>query len=201
MSYAALRSYISKIHQVRYFMPPFAGTDEEVDALAAYIAGGLHGKEIVTVKAQGSGEQLFETNCAACHEAADLAPPLEGNSQEEISGLLATLDEISDEMVPFDGSEAEFEMLSRYLFSLNNGTGGGEAAVTGVAGEELFEINCSACHVAEDLAAVVSEWDSGEFRAALDKLETLSDEMPPYDGTAAEKDTLSQYIDKLTGEL
>ena len=50
MSYAALRSYISKIHQVRYFMPPFAGTEEEADALAAYIAGGLHGKEIVTVK-------------------------------------------------------------------------------------------------------------------------------------------------------
>ena len=201
MSYTALRSYISKIHQVRYFMPPFAGTDEEVDALAAYIAGGLHGKEIVTVKEQSGGERLFETNCAACHEAADLAPPLEGNSQEEISGLLATLDEISDEMVPFAGSDAEFEMLSRYLFSLNNGTGGGDAAVTGAAGEELFEINCSACHVAEDLAAVVSEWGRGEFRAALDKLETLSAEMVPYDGTAAEKDTLTEYMEKLKGEL
>ena len=201
MSYAALRSYISKIHQVRYFMPPFAGTEEEVDALAAYIAGGLHGKEIVTVKAQGSGEQLFETNCAACHDAADLVPALEGNGQEELIGLLATLDELSDEMTPFDGSEAEFEMLSRYLFSLNNELGSGEAAASGADGEELFEANCSACHVAEDLAAVVSEWGSGVFRAALDKLETLSDEMAPFDGTAAEKDTLTEYIDKIKGEI
>ena len=201
MSYTALRSYIKKIHQVRYFMPPFAGTDEEADALAAYIAGGLHGKEIVPAKEQSGGEQLFETHCASCHEVVDLAPPLEGNSQEEIISLLATLDDISDEMEPFAGNEGEFEMLSRYLFSLNNETGGGDAAETAADGEELFDINCSACHVAEDLAAVASEWGRGEFRAALDKLETLSEEMVPYDGAAAEKDALTEYLEKLKGEL
>ena len=201
MSYTALRSYIKKIHQVRYFMPPFAGTDEEADALAAYIAGGLHGKEIVSAKKQSGGEQLFETHCASCHEVVDLAVPLEGNSQEEIISLLATLDDISDEMEPFAGNEGEFEMLSRYLFSLNNETGGGDAAETAADGEELFDINCSACHVAEDLAAVASEWGRGEFRAALDKLETLSEEMVPYDGAAAEKDALTEYLEKLKGEL
>jgi mono/diheme cytochrome c family protein len=200
MSYGALRSYIGKIHQMRYFMPPFVGTEEEVDALAAYIAGGLHGKEIVAVKKEDSGVRLFEENCAACHDSADLAPSLDGNSQEELAGLLARLDEISEEMVPFAGSEEEFKMLSGYLFSLNNETGS-QADTGETDGAELFDINCSACHAAEDLAVAVSEWSPEEFRSVLDKLETLSEEMAPYEGTAGEKDALTEYMEKLKGEL
>ncbi len=200
MSYGALRSYIGKIHQMRYFMPPFVGTGEEVDALAAYIAGGLHGKEIVTVKQEDSGVRLFEENCAACHDSADLAPSLDGNSQEELAGLLTRLDEISEEMVPFAGSEEEFKMLSGYLFSLNNETGS-QADTGKTDGAELFDINCSACHAAEDLAVAVSEWSPEEFRSVLDKLETLSEEMVPYEGTAGEKDALTEYMEKLKGEL
>ena len=45
MSYPALTTYIGRMHEIRPFMPPFAGSDSEARALAAYIVGDLHGKE------------------------------------------------------------------------------------------------------------------------------------------------------------
>ena len=46
MSYPAMAAYIRTIHEKRYFMPPFAGTEAEGGALAAFIVKELHGKEI-----------------------------------------------------------------------------------------------------------------------------------------------------------
>jgi len=44
MSYSALLNYIKTIHEKRYFMPPFAGNEEEVRALATYIIRDLNGQ-------------------------------------------------------------------------------------------------------------------------------------------------------------
>jgi mono/diheme cytochrome c family protein len=125
MSYSALTKYIGKIHKVRYFMPPFAGTNDEAKALAAYIAGDLHGKEIADPTATDngaiSGKQVFEDNCSACHEPDDLAPALEGEDIESLRSTLLTLPAISDEMPPFEGSRAERNALADYLNSLNGG--------------------------------------------------------------------------------
>ncbi len=70
MSYSALAKYIQKIHKVRYFMPPFAGTEEEAKALAAFIAGDIHGKEIVDVAPARNDPQaiaaaLFDEHCSS----------------------------------------------------------------------------------------------------------------------------------------
>ncbi len=127
MSYRALIKYISRIHDVRYFMPPFVGTEKESMALAAYIAGGIHGKDIAepepakAMDAIASGEGLFEDNCAACHETADLVDGVEGQSGAELVQMLKTLDEISDEMEPFAGTEEEHKVLAEYLGSLPEG--------------------------------------------------------------------------------
>jgi mono/diheme cytochrome c family protein len=125
MSYTALSKYIGKIHKIRYFMPPFAGTDEEAKALAAYIVGDLHGKETIettaTDRGQINGQQVFEDNCSACHEPDDIAPALEGESIESLRSILLTLPEISEEMIPFEGSSDEHDALADYLNSLNGG--------------------------------------------------------------------------------
>jgi mono/diheme cytochrome c family protein len=125
MSYRALTKYIGKIHEVRYFMPPFAGTEEEAKALAAYIAGGLHGKDVAETKeVTGSletGKVLFEDNCSSCHEAAELHAALQDNNQAEIIEMFSTLDGISDEMEPFEGSEEEQSQLADYLRSIEQG--------------------------------------------------------------------------------
>ncbi len=51
------------------------------------------------------------------------------------------------------------------------------------------------------MAEIVSGWDREEIRAALDKLETLSEEIVPYDGSALQKDRLAEYMENLTGEI
>ena len=125
MSYRALVKYIQKIHEVRYFMPPFAGTEEEGKALAAYIAGGLHGKEIAeqeqAMNPMDTGKLLFEDNCSACHEIDDMVDPMQGIEKTEIGEILTTLNEISDEMEPFSGTDQEKNALTDFLNSLNKG--------------------------------------------------------------------------------
>jgi mono/diheme cytochrome c family protein/cytochrome bd-type quinol oxidase subunit 1 len=126
MSYRALTKYIGRIHEIRYFMPPFAGTEEEAAALAAYIAGGVHGKEIeaessAAVQGKNVGQSLFEDNCSSCHAPEDLAAAIEGISRGEIGSMLLSLDEISDEMEPFGGTAPEVEALAVYLENLNRG--------------------------------------------------------------------------------
>lgn len=101
-------------------MPPFAGTKEEAGALAAYIAGSLHDKETEEVQSGDQGEVpsgmiLFEDNCSACHEADEITSSIEGQSKEETLQMLSTLDEISDEMEPFAGSDEEAKLLSEFL--------------------------------------------------------------------------------------
>ena len=201
MSFGAMSSYIKKIHKVRYFMPPFAGTDEEADALAAYIIAGLHGKEVVFEQQPAGGVDgavLFENNCAACHAPEDLSPAFEEMELPGIREQLATLDQISDEMVPFEGSEEEAELLARFLFALNNEVA--NEPPEEIDGVMLFENNCSVCHANEDVAEFVSGWDRSTIREALDELETLSEEMPPYEGSNAEKEALANYLNSLKGE-
>lgn len=99
-------------------MPPFVGTEQEGRALAAYIAGGLHGKDVQEPQQDSGsvakGPALFEENCASCHALEDLSS-LQGVAQEEIVALLRTLNEISAEMQPFDGSAEEHEQLAAFL--------------------------------------------------------------------------------------
>ncbi len=269
MSYAAMSSYIKRIHEVRYFMPPFAGTDAEADALAAYLVGSWHGKDVAPAATGGAGEELFDAHCAACHapedltgslgelavvdivdllgrlddisaemepfsgsdgEAAELAAFLRSPSgtdgaaapvgpdgealfeeqcsvchaPEDLTGslgelpvadivdLLGRLDEISAEMEPFSGSDAEAAELAAFLGTPSGGAGA--AVPARPDGEMLFSDNCAVCHAPEDLGAVLVSWERGAVRAALDNLEAISEEMPPYEGTAEEKDALTDYL-------
>lgn len=123
MSYQGLISYIKKIHEVRYFMPPFAGTDQEAAALAAFIAGGLHGREIVETVSHGpggvaTGEMVFEDHCAACHDTEEMTEKVSDWNRAEIYTALGELDELVEDMPPFEGTEAERNILADYLETL-----------------------------------------------------------------------------------
>jgi mono/diheme cytochrome c family protein len=202
LSHKALVSYIDKIHEVRYFMPPFAGTQEEATLLASYITAGLHGKELVTETDKAGadpGRELFEIHCAACHEPDDLGPSTEDLDQAEIADLLTRLDELSDEMVPFEGTEEEAADLATYLYFLSERD---EAPPPPAAesGSSIFESECAACHSAEDMAAMLDGWEPAEIRESLDKLDELSDEMVPYEGSPEEKEALSNFLHSLGRE-
>jgi mono/diheme cytochrome c family protein/cytochrome bd-type quinol oxidase subunit 1 len=103
-------------------MPPFVGTDAEKRALAIHLArlGGdaEAGVTAATGAAATSGEEAFETHCAACHGPDSpwpMAERLAGRSPEEFYDLLGRLPEVREEMPPFAGTEEERDALAEYL--------------------------------------------------------------------------------------
>ena len=201
MSFRALTKYIDTIHERRYFMPPFFGTDAEKKALATYIVGGLLGKEIVKelpkqMDSLAMGRAVFEEHCSSCHAPDDLTSGFDGVPLVEIIATLPILNEISDEMEPFAGTAKEGEALSRYLDGLNNPVTQlpiqEEGAITG---ELLFEDNCSSCHELSEMAEIVEGQGKTGLVTMLGELNDISDEMEPFSGTAEEQDTLAEFLE------
>jgi mono/diheme cytochrome c family protein len=200
MSKRALLAYISKIHQVRYFMPPFVGTDKEMDALASYIASALHGREGVEPVQQESGAvavgaMLFEENCSACHGVQDMTSQPQEMGLEDFRQMLATLDELSDMMEPFDGSEEEQHNLASFLLSLNAPD---DSVDTENSGSILFEENCSACHGLEEIQEALSGSSPDEIVTILHTLDEIDTMMEPFPGTGKEAKSLAEFLQ--TGE-
>jgi len=110
--------------------------------------------------------------------------------------MLATLDELSDEMIPFDGSAEEAAQLGSFLYFLSERE---DAPVATADGALLFESECSACHAEEEMAEALDGWEQAEISEALDTLDELSDEMVPFEGSQEEKDALSGYLHNLGG--
>ncbi len=122
MSYTALTKYIEKIHKIRYFMPPFAGTKEEAKALSAFIAGELLGKEVKEPESQKlDGKTIFENNCSSCHEVEDFEDLISGWSKEKVRKALDMLDKLNEEMPPYEGTPEEKDILTNYLLKIAGG--------------------------------------------------------------------------------
>ena len=66
--------------------------------------------------------------------------------------------------------------------------------------EMIYNTVCAACHATEDMAAALEGWDQAEIRDTLDKLDELSDEMLPFEGSPEEKDALTNFLHKLGRE-
>lgn len=199
MSYQALTGYIGRIHEIRSFMPPFVGTKAEAGALAAYIAGELHGKDTaVAVPAAGdsqaAGRALFEAHCSACHAVEEVAGQFAGKDGAAVGEILLKLNEISDEMQPFSGTEAERSLLSGYLLS----PGGEAPAATEADGPAVFDKHCSSCHGVDDLTERTRAWDRQLIYTNLGRLPELVEAMPPFTGSEQERQTLADYLDSLT---
>lgn len=210
MSFGALRSYLASIHDKRYFMPPFVGTDAELQALAAYIAGGLNHKPLTETAVTGDdhGKELFDNNCAACHGADVLKPLLAGWPQEKIRGALDRLPALNPAMPDYTGPPADKDAVAGYLFSFNHPPAGPQAAPAGAPaaaapaagkGAGLFADNCTACHGLDQIKPALKGWPRAKIRAALDKLSALNPAMPDYGGTAVEKDAVADYLVQQTG--
>ncbi|MBN2429847.1 MAG: c-type cytochrome [Acidobacteria bacterium] len=190
MSYRAMVSYIKTIHEKRYFMPPFAGTDAEAEALAAYLVGGLHGKEMVMASPEGEsmadqGARIFEENCSACHGYDAIAPSLAGWDADRIREALDHLSQLNEMMEDFTGTAAEKEALTQFLLT------GGRVPPDGAV---LFEENCSMCHGLAEIQPGMSGWDRVKIRQSLDNLSAINEMMADYDGSTSEKDALADYL-------
>lgn len=106
-------------------MPPFAGTAEERDALAAYLAtlGGATPAEIAQAGAEATlGAKTFDEKCSPCH-GPDAAVPFnpKGRQASEFYDLIGRLPQVRDVMPPFEGTDEERRALSEFLPTLEAG--------------------------------------------------------------------------------
>ncbi len=107
-------------------MPPFAGTEAEKHALAVYLArlGGdpLAGVPAPQEAAGADGPMIFEEHCAICHEPdsdLEIEGLVDGYSEDELFGVIGMLEELSDEMFPFEGTDEERRALAGHLAALS----------------------------------------------------------------------------------
>jgi mono/diheme cytochrome c family protein len=198
MSFGAMRKYLTSIHEKRYFMPPFVGTDVELKALAAYLTAGLHGKPLTddSGAAGDRGKVLYEDNCAACHSADSIKPKMKGWDLAKIRASLDKLSALNPAMPDYNAPSADKDVMAGYLFGLNNP---GAATSAKEQGATLFDDNCAACHSMDQIKPKMNGWSREKIRASLDKLSALNPAMPDYTGTPAEKDAMTEYMVKQTG--
>ena len=140
MNFNVLEGFIERIHQIGPFMPPFAGTDGEAKALAAWIVRDLHDGEIPplasltaeertgrepAVAGTPEGRAVFEEHCAFCHQLDKgdnaIRDRVAGWSRNRIRRALDHLPELNSAMPPFTGSSREKEALADFLAGLQQG--------------------------------------------------------------------------------
>lgn len=199
MSYRALESYLERMHKVRPFMPPFAGTKKERRALAVYITGTLHGKEIeepqAGVATGPQGGHVFEENCASCHEIGEIREAVEGKSQPDVLQMLLSLNEISEEMEPFDGTVEQRKVLAAFL--LEDESSEPVPGLSAIDGQRVFEDHCLMCHGLEDLQKKTSGRNRDEIFTLIGRLSMVQKAMPPFRGTEKERESLADFLDSL----
>lgn len=123
--FESMLDYIDNIHEIRYFMPPFAGTKAEARALAAFIVQGLHGEEIPSAGKEPvsakSGKDLFRTKCTGCHPQSLIAERTAGWDEDKTLWALDHLSELNPAMPNFKWTDEERERLAEFILSLQKG--------------------------------------------------------------------------------
>ena len=159
-----------------------------------------------------AGEDLFRIQCYACHSFG-----LKNNINSKIAQwdlkktirTMGTLKGITAFMPGFVGDEAEKIALAKWLYSITHkGVEIPPAEVETSAGlpggKTVFAEYCADCHEAGGDNSIVPKLEKfksvDEISGILGKLETLSEDMPPFEGSAEEKKALAQYLYKLRSE-
>jgi len=98
-------------------MPPFAGTAEEKQALARFLAS-LNPDIKPAQSPLLSGQTIFESHCSGCHaESPDdaLFTRTQKLDESALYEVLAQLDSLNPDMPPFSGTEEERKVLAKWI--------------------------------------------------------------------------------------
>ncbi|MFA6955713.1 MAG: c-type cytochrome [Thermoanaerobaculia bacterium] len=164
------------------------------------------------------GKEVFRLLCTQCHTVdgyVAIRPLVAGWNTGALEGVIDRLAVPSDKekgwtavpmkvdtwrgrrMPPFAGNEAEERALAVYLATLGGGAVIPKPAAGSVDGAAIFEANCSACHGDGSdwpIEKRVAGKTRDQIHDALGHLDTLNADMPPFEGSDAERDALADYL-------
>jgi mono/diheme cytochrome c family protein len=124
---AFIAAMVKGTQVVKGNMPPFLGTDEEANLIAAHIYSRVDQRplsEKYGLSGVALGRKVFDIRCGGCHEMggySDKWQSLSGLTAGDYSDLLDMAGDLGEEMPDFTGDEAERQALIEYLVSLNEG--------------------------------------------------------------------------------
>jgi len=127
MSVASIADIIPRLQFYLEPMPPFAGDDSDAMALARFLADHARPDPLhdATLSEDAKSEIVFARYCGGCHTMAGNRRPLgdtfDGLSYEDAEEIILSLQDLTDQMPPFTGNDAERKLLIRHLI----GPGGG----------------------------------------------------------------------------
>ncbi len=116
-------------------MPPFAGTEEESEMIAAHIyfrVDQRHLKDIYGLKGVELGAKVYQTRCGGCHEMGgfnDKFESLVDLDNEEYHDLLDVAEDLGEEMPAFTGDDIERLALIEYFKTLEEGVSDGTSGI------------------------------------------------------------------------
>ncbi len=122
-----IAAIIRGMHAMKGNMPPFPGTEEESQLLAAHIYNQVdhrHIKTIYNFEGIELGRKVYEIRCGKCHVIGgynDKTESLVDLSDEEYNDLLDMAGDLGEEMPDFTGDDTERQALIEYLKTLTEG--------------------------------------------------------------------------------
>ena len=121
---------VGSLHGITPFMPGFVGTGAEKDALAKWLYSITHEgmpepePEPGPAAALPDGETVFANNCSDCHEITDsdalVVKMKTVKNIDEIVEMLGRLEQLNEDMPPFEGTNEEKKALAEYLNRLRS---------------------------------------------------------------------------------
>ena len=117
-----IKRIIGSLKGITPFMPGFAGTEIEKEALAKWFYFKAQGKlpqEEIAPEIALNGKTLFGSFCSDCHENSPDDPlflkTINITDIDEMMGILGRLNELNEDMPPFEGNDQEKKALAEYI--------------------------------------------------------------------------------------
>ncbi len=116
-------SLVPNLGAIRALMPPWYGTENENEALTAYLMS-----EKPTVKPswpdkpEAAGPLAFKISCGLCHTVKgfrSLGESFEGMGRDEIDEFLDSADDVADEMPAYYGNDRQRKALIHFLETMS----------------------------------------------------------------------------------
>jgi mono/diheme cytochrome c family protein len=189
MDFPTLTTYLRNVIHKRPYMPQFLGNDMEAAALAAYLAGDLHGSEVdlaELVTPTDQGQQIYNDNCIGCHDIDIVETWAEKLSLTEIITGLESLSSLNEMMPDFTGTAEEKLLLAGYLHSA--------AAPAVIDGATVYEQNCTGCHGKETLLDWAASKSKTDITGGLANLASLNAMMAGLSLDEQERAAIADWI-------